>query len=65
MTSKNYKEFYDMEDYLMDCSVKTFKQFHDAITGKDTTRSWMEVRNVHYKRLLRKMQERVKILSVF
>jgi len=64
MTSKNYKEFYDMEDYLMDCRVKTFKQFHDAITGKDTKRSWMEVRNVHWKRLLRKMKERVKILSV-
>ena len=58
MTSKNYKEFYDMEDYLMDCSVKTFKQYHDAVL------EYMD-RNVHYKRLLRKMQERVKILSVF
>jgi len=52
-----------MENYLMDCPIKTFKKFHNAITGKDTTRSWMEIRNVQHKRLLRKMQSRVKVLS--
>jgi hypothetical protein len=54
---------YGMENYLMDCPIKTFKKFHNAITGKDTTRSWMEIRNVQHKRLLRKMQSRVKVLS--
>jgi len=40
-----------MEDYLIDCSVKTFKKYG------------LTLRNVEYKRLLKKMQERVKVLS--
>ena len=48
-----------MENYLMDCSLKTFKKIHSKCSI--TRNTFLD--NLDRERFLKKMQERVKVLS--
>jgi len=48
-----------MENYLLDCSVKTFKTIHRKCSI--TRNTFLE--NLERERFLKKMQERVKVLT--